>query len=93
MQPAKLLRSLSRANPVGELASLLVACAAGALMQMLLKKAWHVALGHDAPLNPTQPGVKWGEALAWGLVTGAVAGAVKVAARRGTDLAQQRLSR
>lgn len=90
---SKLLRSFSRSNPVGELASLLVAFAFGAVLQMLLKKFWRTAFGHDAPLNPSQPGVKWGEAIGWGLATGAAAGVVKVLARRTTDVAQQRLSR
>jgi len=93
LSSSKLLRSFSRSNPVGELVSLLVAFAAGALLQMLLKKFWHSAFGREAPLNPSQPGVKWGEAIAWGLATGAAAGVVKVVARRSTDLAQQRLTK
>lgn len=93
IHPAKLTRSLNVPNPAGEAASFLAAFAFGALLQMLLKKFWQGAFGHEAPLNPSQPGVKWGEALAWGLLTGAAAGLVKVVARRGTDLARQRLSR
>jgi hypothetical protein len=92
-QPAKLARSFHLPNPAGEAVSFLAAFAFGALMQMLLKKFWEGAFGHEAPLNPSQPGVKWGEALAWGLFTGAASGLVKVVARRGTDLARQRLSR
>lgn len=91
--PAKLARSFSPSNPVGELISFAAAFVFGALMQMLLKKFWQAAFGHEAPINPTQPGVRWGEALGWGLATGAAAGLVKVATRRGTDVMQQRLSR
>jgi len=93
MRATKMIRSFSRRNPVGEAASLALAFVFGAAMQVVLKKIWRRAFGHEAPLNPTQPGVNWGEALAWGAATGAAAGAVKVAARRGTDLAQQRLKR
>lgn len=89
----KIFRSFSRSNPVGEIASLVFAFVFGAVMQMLLKKFWQSAFGHEAPLNPSQPGVKWGEALSWGLATGAAAGVVKVVARRTTDLAQQRLAK
>lgn len=92
LNPIKFVRGLSRRNPVGEVASLLAAFAFGALMQVALKKFWRTTFGHEAPLNPTQPGVKWGEALAWGLATGATAGAVKVLARRGTDVVQKRLA-
>lgn len=93
LSSSKMLRSFSRRNPAGELISFLAAFVFGALTQMALKKFWRAAFGHEAPLNPTQPGVKWGEALSWGLVTGAGAGLVKVLARRGTDVVQQRLSR
>ncbi len=92
LNPLKLARGLSRRNPVGELLRLIAAFAFGALMQVLLKKFWRFSFGHEAPLNPSQPGVNWGEALAWGLATGASAGVVKVVSRRGADLVQKRLT-
>lgn len=92
LNPMKFARGLSRSNPWGELASLLAAFAFGAIVQVLLKRFWRVTFGHEAPLNPSQPGVRWGEALAWGLATGASAGIVKVVARRGTDVVQRRMA-
>lgn len=92
LNPMKLARGLSRRNPVGELVSFLAAFAFGAILQVLLKRFWRVTFGHEAPLNPSQPGVNWGEALAWGLATGASAGLVKVVARRGTDVLQKRMA-
>lgn len=89
---AKRFRFSPPSNPVGEAASFVAAFAVGALMHFVLKGFWRRAYGHEAPVNPTQPGVKWGEALLWGLATGATAGAAKVIARRGTDIAQQRLN-
>lgn len=92
LNPMKLARGLSRRNPAGELVSFLAAFAFGAIVQVLLKKIWRATFGHEAPLNPSQPGVNWGEALAWGLATGASAGMVKVVARRGADVMQKRLA-
>lgn len=86
------LRSFVPSNPVGEAASFLVAFGVGALFHVILKKIWWKAYGHEAPTNPSQFGVKWGEALAWGLATGAAAGAAKVIARRGADVVQKRLA-
>lgn len=91
--PLKSLRSLSPANPLGEALSFVAAFAVGAAFNLLLKRFWLRAYGHEAPLNPTQPGVRWSEALAWGLVTGAAAGAAKVLARRGADVARHRFAR
>jgi hypothetical protein len=90
--PLKSLRRFGPTNPVGEAVSFVAAFAVGALLNLALKKFWERAYGHDAPMNPSQPGVRWGEALAWGLATGAAAGAAKVIARRGTDIAQQKLA-
>lgn len=88
----KSLRSLAPENPVGEAISFAAAFAFGMVVQMVLKKTWRHTFGHEPPLNPSQPGVNWGEALAWGVATGAAAGAVKVLTRRGSDLARQRLT-
>lgn len=73
--------------------SFVAAFAAGALLHFLLKRSWVRLYGQEAPVNPSQPGVGWGEALLWGSVTGAAAGIAKVLARRGTDLAKARLHR
>jgi hypothetical protein len=89
----KKLRSLHRANPVGEAVSFAAAFVVGAGLNVMLKKIWCRAYGHEAPTNPTQPGVKWTEALAWGIAAGAAAGAAKVIARRGTDVAQAQWQR
>ena len=79
-------------NPLGEGISFVAAFVVGAVLNLALKKFWQRAYGHEAPTNPSQPGVKWVEALTWGLATGAAAGAAKVIARRGADIAQQKLA-
>lgn len=92
MNRLKFLRRFGPANPVGEGLSLVAAFLVGAGLNLLLKKFWLRAYGHEAPVNPSQPGVRWSEALSWGLATGAAAGAAKVIARRGADLAQRQLA-
>ncbi len=86
------MRSLGPSNPIGEVISFVAAFALGAILNLALKKFWARVYGHDATLNPSQPGVNWREALTWGMVTGAAAGATKVIARRGADIAQKKLA-
>ncbi len=55
----------------------------------LLKMAWEKSTGDAAPTNPSKPGVTWRDALIWGILSGALSGMIKVAARRGTDLSRE----
>jgi Protein of unknown function (DUF4235) len=84
----KKLRRVHPNNPAGEAISFVTAFAVGATLNMLLKRFWIRAYGHEAPTNLTQPGVNWSETLTWGIAAGATAGAAKVLARRGADIAQ-----
>ncbi len=58
---------------------------ASVLLRKLLQIVWEKSSGRTAPKNPSIPGVGWREAILWGILTGALAGTVKVLARRGTD--------
>jgi Protein of unknown function (DUF4235) len=89
----KKLRRVHPINPAGEAISFITAFAVGAGLNMLLKRFWLRVYGHEAPTNPTQPGVNWSEALTWGIAAGATAGVAKVFARRGTDIAQAKWQR
>lgn len=62
-----------------------VALSASIALHSLLRWTWEKSTGDVAPTNPSKPGVGWREALIWGVLSGALAGMVKVAARRGTD--------
>ncbi len=85
---AKLLKILP-IGPSDDLVSkgtrLAVTLAASLVLSAILKWIWERSTGDTAPTNPTKPGVTWQNALVWGLLSGALAGVVKVAARRGTD--------
>lgn len=48
----------------------------------ILGKGWKLITKKDPPKNPAHPGVLWGEALAWGALTGMAAGILGVVARR-----------
>lgn len=87
---ARLLNSFSRSNPLGEIVSLLIASVFGAVLNVALKKIWKQAYEYDAPTNPGRPGVRWSDALLWGVVAGSAAGIVKVLSRRLADLLRRR---
>lgn len=60
------------------------AAALGAIaVRQALKKSWTVVRRREPPENPASPSVDWGEALAWTLVSGALAGLARLVARRG----------
>ena len=44
---------------------------------------WKVAVGSEPPAAPEDPGVSWREALAWAVVSGALAGAGRLVVTRG----------
>ncbi len=61
------------------------AMGASFLLRKLLQVVWEKSTGRSAPTNPSIPGVGWREAIIWGILTGALAGSIKVLARRTTD--------
>ncbi len=84
----KVVDALPFGEPQDQLSMVLrtaTAFAASVLLRKLLKVVWEKSSGRNAPTNPSIPGVGWREAILWGVLTGALAGTVKVVARRGTD--------
>lgn len=75
------LTSFSRSNSIGEIAILFIASIFGATLNVILKRLWRHIYGYDAPTNPARPGVKWSDALLWGVVAGVSSGAVRVLSR------------
>lgn len=68
----------SRSSSICEIASLFIASIFGATLNVILKRLWRRIYGYDAPTNPARAGVKWSDALLWGVVAGSIAGAVRV---------------
>ena len=52
---------------------------------------WKKRTGHEPPMNPADPDTDWGEAVAWTLVTGALAGVARLVARRGAARAWEKV--
>jgi hypothetical protein len=85
---ARLFKNLPVGPPDDLVSSFLrfaLTLAASLVLSAILKWTWEKSVGEAAPTNPSRPGVGWRDALVWGLVSGALAGTVKVAARRGSD--------
>ena len=64
-----------------------VVATGGAMVATILTKkvvggAWKAATGGDPPSHPENPDTTWTQALAWAMLTGAVAGAVKLVITR-----------
>jgi hypothetical protein len=56
---------------------------AGVALRQAVQQGWERTRDERAPLNPAAPGVSWGEALTWALVSGAIVGVGRVVVRRG----------
>ena len=66
--------------------SLVSALAAAALAKKALDTGWKAATGKHPPVNPADPDVRMGEAVAWAMVSGTfVALARMLAQRRAAD--------
>lgn len=65
------------------LVTLLAAIAGAALARNALKLGWKKTTGKEPPLDPGTSEVTWIDALAWGIVTGAIAGVMRAVSRRG----------
>lgn len=75
-------------NIVGSGAAVLAAIAA----RKALTSGWEAATGTEPPDNPADPAVEWKQAIAWGMLTGAVVGVARMLASRETAKAAQRVS-
>lgn len=75
-------------NVVGSGAAVLAAIAA----RKALTSGWEAATGTEPPENPADPSTDWKEAVAWGVLTGAVVGVARMLASRETARVAQRVS-
>ena len=84
------MSSFSRSNSIGEIVSLFIASIVGATLNVILKRFWRSSFGSYAPTNPARPGVKWSDALLWGVVAGTISGVVRILSRSLTSLFRRR---
>ncbi len=68
------------------------AVAAAVVARKALTSSWEAATGTEPPKNPADPRTDWREALAWGLLTGAVIGVARMLASREAARVAQRFS-
>ena len=52
-------------------------------VRKLVAAIWKAAAHKDPPMNPSQPGIDWGEAVAFSVASGAGAGLARMLATRG----------
>lgn len=55
---------------------------AAALAQKGITVAWRAATGEDPPTIPEDPDTRWGEAVAWAVLSGAAIGVARLYATR-----------
>lgn len=55
---------------------------AGVAVRKGMKRGWRRAAGRPAPDDPSAPDVNWGEALAWGVVSGTAVAIGRLVAKR-----------
>ena len=58
------------------------AVAAAGLAERAVGWGWRVATGKEPPITPEDPDIRWGEAVTWALLSGAVIGFARLAATR-----------
>lgn len=58
------------------------AFAATFLTKKIVGGAWKAATGGDPPEHPENPDTTWTQAVAWAMITGAVAGAIRLVIAR-----------
>jgi hypothetical protein len=68
------------------------AIAAAVVARKALTSGWEAATGTEPPENPADPSTDWREALAWGLLTGAVIGVARMLASREAARVAQRMT-
>jgi Protein of unknown function (DUF4235) len=57
----------------------------------LVERVWRTALGSEPPGNPAHEDVRWRDAIAWAVVTGAVVGLIRLLAQRAAASAWARV--
>lgn len=68
------------------------AVAAAMAARKALTSGWEATTGTEPPDNPADPAVPWRQALAWGLLTGAIVGVARMLANRQAARMAQRVS-
>lgn len=68
-----------------------VATGTALLARELLKGGWRATVGTEPPKNPSSRQVDWRDAMLWGVMSGAIVGAARIASRRATSSAYSRL--
>ncbi len=58
------------------------AVGAVAATKPMIDGAWRAAVGSEPPGNPVAEDVSWRDAILWALVTGAIAGVIRLVAQR-----------
>ncbi len=66
------------------------AVAGAAAARSLVKAGWRSSTGQEPPENPDAEDSTWKEALAWGVMTGAIAGVARALSRGGASKARRR---
>lgn len=75
-------------NVTAGLAAILAGWAARRAAMMV----WSKTTGNEAPTNPADTSVEWGEALGWALIAGLIAALGRVFARRGAATAWEKVT-
>ncbi len=76
---------------VENLIAFAVAAGAGLVAREALQGGWRAALDRDPPKNPASHEVDWKDALLWGAMSGALVGVARIASRRATSSAYNKL--
>ena len=76
---------------VENLLAFAVAAGAGLVAREALQGSWRAALDREPPKNPASHQVDWKDALLWGALSGAIVGVARIASRRATSSAYNRL--
>ncbi|TWU46817.1 DUF4235 domain-containing protein [Rubripirellula reticaptiva] len=76
--------------PMENMLAFAVAAGTALVARELLKGGWRAALGSEPPRNPASHEVDWRDAMLWGVMSGAIVGAARIASRRATSSAYNR---
>ena len=78
-------------EPAENALALVAAMGATLLARNALQAGWEQAFKRQAPKNPASPEVNWKEALVWGAASGAMVGLARIASRRLSSKAYQKI--
>jgi len=77
-------------GPMENVLAFAVAAGTALVAREVLKGGWRAALGTEPPKNPASHQVDWRNAMLWGVMSGAIVGAARIASRRATSSAYSR---